>query len=46
MAPTGVAAINIDETTMHTALNIPINLFGKIITPMRQDEIKLNDKII
>ena len=46
MAPTGAAAINIDETTIHTALNIPINQFGKIITPKRQDEIKLNDKII
>ena len=29
MAPTGVAAINIDGATIHTALNIPINQFRK-----------------
>ena len=29
MAPTGVATINIDGTTMHTALNIPISQFRK-----------------
>ena len=34
MAPTGVAAINIDGTTIHNALNIPINQFGKKISPL------------
>ena len=29
MTPTGVAAINIDGTTIHTALNIPTSRFGK-----------------
>ena len=29
MTPTGVAATNIAGTTLHTALNIPINQFGK-----------------
>ena len=29
MAPTDVAPMNTDETTIHTALNIPINQFGK-----------------
>ena len=29
MAPTGVAAINIDGATIHTVLNIPINQFRK-----------------
>ena len=31
MAPTGVAAINIDGITIHTTLNIPINQFVKTI---------------
>ena len=34
MAPTGVAAINIDGTTIHTALNIPIGSFGKNLPPL------------
>ena len=38
MAPTGVAAINIDGTTIHTALNIPVGHFGKTLPP-------LNDKM-
>ena len=29
MAPTGVAAMNIDGATIHTVLNMPINQFGK-----------------
>ena len=29
MACTGGAAINIDDTTIHTALNIPVGHFGK-----------------
>ena len=29
MSPTAVAAINIDDTTIHTALNIPVGHFGK-----------------
>ena len=29
MAPTGVATINIDDTTIYTALNIPVGHFGK-----------------
>ena len=29
MAPTGVAPVNIDSTTIHTALNIPTGSFGK-----------------
>ena len=34
MAPTSVAAINIDGTTIHTALNIFINQFGKNLSPL------------
>ena len=34
MAPTGVAAINIDGTTIHTALNIPLGSFGKNLPPL------------
>ena len=29
MAPTGIAAIDIDGATIHTALNIPVGHFGK-----------------
>ena len=29
LAPTGVAAINIDGTTIHTGLGIPVGYFGK-----------------
>ena len=38
MAPTGVAAINIDDTTIYTALNIPVGHFGKNLS-------SLNNKI-
>ena len=34
MAPTGVAAININGATIHTALNIPISQFGKTLSPL------------
>ena len=34
MAPTGVAAVNNDGTTIHTALNIPMGSFGKNVPPM------------
>ena len=34
MAPTGAAAINIDGTTIHTALNRPISQFGKKVSPL------------
>ena len=37
LAPTGVAAINIDGTTIHSALGIPVGHFGKNLP-------KLNDK--
>ena len=33
MAPTGVAAINVDGTTVHTALSIPVEA-GDIVKPM------------
>ena len=36
-APTGVAAVNIDGTTIHTALGLPVGRFGKTIP-------KLSDK--
>ena len=39
MAPTGVAAINIDGTTIHTALNIPVGHFGKNL-PSLSDKIR------
>ena len=39
MAPTGVAAINIDGTTIHTALNIPVGSFGKNLSPL-SDKMK------
>ena len=34
MAPTSVASINIGGTTIHTALNIFINQFGKKLSPL------------
>ena len=34
MAATGVASTNFDGTTIHTALNIPINQFGKYFPPL------------
>ena len=34
MAPTGVAAINIDGTTIQSVLNIPINQLGKKLSPL------------
>ena len=39
MAPTGVAAINIDGTTIHTALNIPVGSFSKNLPPL-SDQMK------
>ena len=39
MAPTGVAAINIDGTTIHTALNIPVGYFGKNL-PSLSDKMR------
>ena len=39
MAPTGVAAVNIDGTTIHTALDIPIGSFGKNLPPL-SDKMK------
>ena len=41
MAPTGVAAINIDGTTIHTAFNIPVGHFGSNLPPL-SDKIKSN----
>ena len=29
LAPTGVAAVNIDDTTIHTVLGAPVGYFGK-----------------
>ena len=34
LAPTGVAAINIGDTTIHTGLNIPVGCFGKHLPPL------------
>ena len=39
MVPTGVAAINIDGTTIHTALHIPVGSFGKNLPPL-SDKMK------
>ena len=39
MAPTRVAAINIDGTTVHTALNIPVGHFGKNL-PSLSDKMR------
>ena len=39
MAPTGVAAIIIDGTTIHTALNIPVDHFGKNL-PLLSDKMR------
>ena len=39
LAPTGVAAINIGDTTIHTSLNILINGFQKYIPPL-SDKMK------
>ena len=36
MAPTGVAAVNIDGTTIHTTLNIPIGPLSKNLTTLWQ----------
>ena len=41
MAPTGVAAINPDGTTIHTAFNIPVGHFGSNLPPL-SDKIKSN----
>ena len=34
LALTGVASINIDGTTIHTGLNIPVGCFGKHLPPL------------
>ena len=39
MAPTGVAAINIDGTTVPTDFNIPVGHFGSNLPP-RSDKMK------
>ena len=39
MAPTGVAAITTDSTTIHTAFNIPVGRFGSNLLP-RSDKMK------
>ena len=39
MAPTGVAAININGKTIHTAFNIPVGNFSSNLTPL-SDKIK------
>ena len=39
MALTGVAAINIDGTTIHTAFNIPVGHFGSNLPPL-SDKMK------
>ena len=39
MAPTGVAAVNIDGTTIHTAFNIPVGHFGSNLPPLK-DKMK------
>ena len=41
MALTGVAAINIDGTTIHTAFNIPVGHFGSNL-PSLSDKMKSN----
>ena len=38
LAPTGIAAINIGGNTIHSALHIPINIYGKTVP-------KLSDKV-
>ena len=38
LAPTGIAAINIGGNTIHSALHIPINVYGKTVP-------KLSDKV-
>ena len=46
MAPTGVAAINIDGATIHTALNIPISQFGKKLSPLSEKmRLSLRNKL-
>ena len=34
LAPTGVAAMNIGGTTIHTGLNIPVGCFRKHVPPL------------
>ena len=41
MAPIGVVAVNIDGTTIHAALNIPIGSSGKNV-PLMGDKMKRN----
>ena len=39
LAPTGVAAVNIDETKIHSALHIPVGYFGTNL-PGLNDKMK------
>ena len=39
VAPTGVAAVNIDETAIHSALHIPVGYFGRNL-PGLSDKMK------
>ena len=39
LAPTGVAAIDIDGTTIHNGLGIPVGYFGKIL-PRLTDKMR------
>ena len=39
MAPTGVAVIKVDGTTIHTALGIPVENFGTNLPPLH-DKVK------
>ena len=39
MAPTGVAAIQVDGTTIHTALGISVGYFGTKLPPLH-DKVK------
>ena len=41
MAPTGIAAIQVDGTTIHTGLGIPVGCFGTKL-PLLHDKMKCN----
>ena len=41
LAPTGVAAVNIDGTTIHSALHIPVGYFGRNL-PGLSNKMKSN----
>ena len=45
MGPTGVVAIQIDSTTIHTALGIPVEYFGTKF-PLLRDKMKYSLKTI